>query len=41
MYGGIHYRAAIEQGLKQGRLLGNYVVDNLHLTTNKHNLAIN
>ena len=31
MYGGIHYRAAIEVGLKQGRALGNYVVNNVQL----------
>jgi hypothetical protein len=27
MYGGIHYRAAIENGLDQGRCIGNQVVD--------------
>ncbi|MGB8376028.1 MAG: vanadium-dependent haloperoxidase [Salegentibacter sp.] len=31
MYGGIHYRAAIEVGLKQGRRLGNYVVSRLEM----------
>ncbi len=31
MYGGIHYRAAVEVGLKQGRDLGQFVVDNLKL----------
>jgi len=29
LYGGIHYKAAVEIGLKQGRLLGDYVVDKL------------
>ncbi len=32
MYGGIHYRAAIEVGVKQGRDLGAYVVDKLDMT---------
>lgn len=29
MYGGIHYRAAVEVGVKQGRDLGKFVVENL------------
>ena len=29
MYGGIHYRSAVEVGVQQGRSLGNYVVANL------------
>ena len=29
MYGGIHYRAAVEIGVKQGRDLGSFVMDNL------------
>ncbi len=33
MYGGIHYRAAVEIGVKQGRDLGKFVVDNLKMTT--------
>ena len=32
MYGGIHYRAAVEIGVKQGRDLGKFVVDNLQMT---------
>ena len=32
MYGGIHYRAAVEIGVKQGRDLGKFVVDNLEMT---------
>ncbi|AVR47512.1 phosphatidic acid phosphatase [Christiangramia fulva] len=32
LYGGIHYRSAIEVGLVQGRQLGNYVINNLQLT---------
>ncbi|WP_437396536.1 vanadium-dependent haloperoxidase [Flagellimonas lutimaris] len=32
MYGGIHYRAAIVVGIKQGRELGKFVVDKLDMT---------
>ncbi len=32
MYGGIHYRAAVEIGVGQGRSLGKFVVDNLKMT---------
>ena len=38
MYGGIHYRAAVEVGVKQGRDLGKFVVDNLQMTSK--NLAM-
>lgn len=31
MYGGIHYRAAIENGLEQGKNVGKFVADNLNL----------
>jgi hypothetical protein len=31
MYGGIHYRAAVEVGVKQGRDLGIFVVNNLNM----------
>ncbi len=31
LYGGIHYRAAIEEGLVQGRKIGDYVVENLEI----------
>ncbi len=31
MYGGIHYRAAVEIGVKQGRDLGEFVVNNLEM----------
>ncbi len=31
MYGGIHYRAAVEVGVKQGRDLGRFIVDKLHM----------
>jgi len=34
IYGGIHYRAAVEEGIKQGRNLGNYTVQNLKMTKN-------
>lgn len=33
MYGGIHYRAAVEIGVKQGRDLGKFVIDNLKMTS--------
>tara|TARA_Y100001933_G_scaffold70045_2_gene71338 strand:- start:76970 stop:78322 length:1353 start_codon:yes stop_codon:yes gene_type:complete len=35
MYGGIHYRAAVEVGVKQGRDLGKFVVDNLKMKNEK------
>lgn len=35
MYGGIHYRAAVEIGVKQGRDLGKFVVDNLKMIDSK------
>ncbi|WP_445012713.1 vanadium-dependent haloperoxidase [Aquimarina penaris] len=35
LYGGIHYRAAIDLGLDQGRELGNFVVKKLQMNTNK------
>ncbi len=34
MYGGIHYRKAVEVGLQQGRNLGQFVIDNLQLKNN-------
>ena len=40
MYGGIHYRAAVEVGVKQGRDLGNYVVEKLKMKIDK-NVAVN
>ncbi len=33
MYGGIHYRAAVEIGVKQGRDLGTFVVEKLKMDT--------
>jgi hypothetical protein len=36
MYGGIHYRAAVEVGVKQGRDLGKFVVDHLKMTINSN-----
>ncbi|WP_297762010.1 vanadium-dependent haloperoxidase [uncultured Muriicola sp.] len=38
MYGGIHYRAAVEIGVKQGRDIGSFVVNNLTME-NKSRLA--
>ena len=32
MYGGIHYRTAVEIGVKQGRDLGSFVIENLDMT---------
>lgn len=32
MYGGIHYRAAIENGLEQGQNLGKFIVNKLNMT---------
>ena len=32
MYGGIHYRAAVEIGIKQGRDIGDFVVGKLNMT---------
>ncbi len=31
IYGGIHYRAAVEEGIKQGRELGGFVSNKLHM----------
>ena len=35
MYGGIHYRAAVEVGVEQGRDLGKFLVEKLKMTKNK------
>jgi len=40
MYGGIHYRAAVEVGVEQGRNLGKFVLDNLKMTQNELNKKI-
>jgi len=34
MYGGIHYRAAVDNGLDQGVALGKFVVQKLKTQTN-------
>ena len=39
MYGGIHYRKAVEVGVKQGRDLGNFVINNLQMTEDKKEVA--
>ena len=31
MYGGIHYRAAVEIGIKQGRGIGDFVIEKLNM----------
>lgn len=41
LFGGIHYRSAIDVGLKQGLDLGNFVVSKLRLTENSTDLASN
>ena len=41
LYGGIHYRSAIEVGLEQGQKLGNYVINTLKMDTTKENIATN
>lgn len=38
MYGGIHYRMAVEVGVKQGRDLGKFLIDNLNMK-NEEKLA--
>jgi len=40
MYGGIHYRAAVDIGVKQGRDLGAFVVNKLKMNTKKE-LVVN
>ena len=40
MYGGIHYRAAVEIGVRQGRDLGQFVVNNLNMVSEEE-IAIN
>jgi hypothetical protein len=35
MYGGIHYRAAVEVGVKQGRNLGEFILENLEMKIKK------
>ncbi|WP_298311036.1 vanadium-dependent haloperoxidase [uncultured Aquimarina sp.] len=39
LYGGIHYRAAIDLGLDQGRALGNFVVNKLEMNTSNSKVA--
>lgn len=39
MYGGIHYRKAVEVGVKQGRDLGQFLVDKLNMTTNTQTVS--
>lgn len=41
LYGGIHYRAAIDEGLKQGLNVGNYIVSNLKMEQSKPVMAEN
>ncbi len=39
LYGGIHYRAAIEVGMDQGKALGKFVINNLNMTKSESELA--
>ncbi|WP_299217976.1 vanadium-dependent haloperoxidase [uncultured Aquimarina sp.] len=39
LYGGIHYRAAIDLGLDQGRALGSFVVHKLEMNTSNSRVA--
>ena len=41
MYGGIHYRSAIEVGVKQGRELGTFVANKLKMKADKSVAATN
>ena len=41
LYGGIHYRAAIEVGLDQGQDLGNFIIKKLDMANGKTNIASN
>lgn len=38
MYGGIHYRPAVDEGMVEGRALGNYILQNIK--TRKENTAL-
>ena len=40
LYGGIHYRAAIEHGVDQGEAVGDYVVSQLTMVSKEKNLAV-
>jgi len=39
LYGGIHYRAAIEVGLDQGQAVGNFIINKLEMTNSKDKFA--
>jgi hypothetical protein len=39
MYGGIHYRPAIDNGIVEGRALGNYIIEKIR--TRREGLAVN
>ncbi|MFO8146604.1 MAG: vanadium-dependent haloperoxidase [Bacteroidota bacterium] len=41
MYGGIHYRSAVEVGIDQGAKLGDYLVNNLKMKNSKDPIAAN
>jgi len=39
LYGGIHYMPAIENGLTQGRALGNFIVEKIQFRTNSEQIS--
>jgi hypothetical protein len=41
LYGGIHFRADLEQGNMVGTQIGNYIVDKLHMKKEKDQLSFN
>jgi hypothetical protein len=41
LYGGIHYRPAIEHGVTEGRALGNYIVEKIKTRREDQGLAQN
>lgn len=41
LYGGIHYRPAIDHGITEGRALGNYIIEKIKTRKEDEGLAIN
>ena len=39
LYGGIHYRIAIEEGVSQGEKVGNFISENLKTNVDSYKLA--
>ncbi|MDZ7649968.1 MAG: hypothetical protein U5K54_24115 [Cytophagales bacterium] len=40
MYGGIHYRPAVDDGVKEGRALGSYIIQNIRTRKGKYRPSI-